>query len=188
MKCGAMRSFVTLSGTCSLDLGIQAKARHPMAMIRECYPTLKPEESSPIESIWNDYLSVTKRRNDDEIKKFILSQMVESLETNNRTNKLLNERSRKESLILLGTRDFSLENFKVSDSSLYLTYERHFLVLALEIRRTLQAMIIPMQTLWSQLSSKRSDEIWFTQHKVVFSGHHQSLTRSSTSLATRSWI
>ncbi|KAE9370188.1 hypothetical protein N431DRAFT_468258 [Stipitochalara longipes BDJ] len=70
-KCGAMRSFVTSSGTCSLDLGIPADARHPMVMIRECYSVLKPEEVSPIESIWNEYLSVTKRKDEAEIKNFI---------------------------------------------------------------------------------------------------------------------
>jgi len=54
VKCGAMRSFVTSSGTCSLDLGIPAGARHPIVMVRECYSALKPEEVSPIESIWNE--------------------------------------------------------------------------------------------------------------------------------------
>ena len=67
IKCGAMRSFMTSSGTCSLDLGIPAVARHAMVMIRECYLVLKPEVVSPLESIWNNYLSITKRREDAEI-------------------------------------------------------------------------------------------------------------------------
>lgn len=33
----AVRSFVTSSGTCSLDLGIPDFAQHPNFMIRECY-------------------------------------------------------------------------------------------------------------------------------------------------------
>ena len=47
----AMRSFVTSSGTCSLDLGIPDFAKHPMIMIRECYQAREPEIISPIHSI-----------------------------------------------------------------------------------------------------------------------------------------
>jgi len=74
VECGAMRSFVTSSGSCSLDLGVPANTHHPIVMIRECYSVLKPEEVSPIDSIWNEYLSATKKKDEAEIKNFITSQ------------------------------------------------------------------------------------------------------------------
>lgn len=49
--CGAMRSFVTSSGTCSLDLEIPVFAKHPKIMIRECYDHVTPPSFSPLSNI-----------------------------------------------------------------------------------------------------------------------------------------
>ncbi|PMD46006.1 hypothetical protein L207DRAFT_576886 [Hyaloscypha variabilis F] len=112
VKCGAMRSFVTSSGTCSLDLGIPADARHLMVMIRGCYPALKAKDVSPIESIWNDYLSVTGRKDEAEIRRFITSQNIESLALGSNFNKLLNERDQERGFDLLGKKRILLGNYE----------------------------------------------------------------------------
>lgn len=69
----ATRSFVTSSGTCSLDLGIPAFAQHSNFMIRECYREHPPSFSSPLDAIWPIYESKTFGRNDDEIEQFLKS-------------------------------------------------------------------------------------------------------------------
>lgn len=48
---GAIRGFVTSSGTCSFDLGIPTFAKHPMLMIRECYRHKEPNLVRPIYNI-----------------------------------------------------------------------------------------------------------------------------------------
>ncbi|KAK2597396.1 hypothetical protein QQS21_006020 [Conoideocrella luteorostrata] len=70
---GAVRSFVTSSGTCSLDLGIPSFAKHANLMILECYSKEPPSLVIPIEDFWCRYEHLTLRRNDDEIKKFFIS-------------------------------------------------------------------------------------------------------------------
>lgn len=67
---GAVRSFVTSSGTCSLDLGIPRFAKHANLMIRECYRKEPSLFASPLENIWRRYENLTLARNDDEIKDF----------------------------------------------------------------------------------------------------------------------
>ncbi|EFQ30439.1 hypothetical protein CGRA01v4_09981 [Colletotrichum graminicola] len=75
----AVRSFVTSSGTCSLDLGIPTFAQHKNLMIRECYRTKPMSDQTPLDSLWPRYLSKTLGRNDAEIGQFLLSIDLESL-------------------------------------------------------------------------------------------------------------
>jgi len=66
MTSGAMRGFVTSSGTCSLDLGIPVFARHPNIMIREAYAGEPIVAYSPLEATWQRYQSLLQcgRRDD----------------------------------------------------------------------------------------------------------------------------
>ena len=67
---GAVRSFVTSSGTCSLDLGIPSFARHPNFMIRECYRSKPPSIENPLDKVWAEYEERTLSRNDKNILEF----------------------------------------------------------------------------------------------------------------------
>jgi inorganic pyrophosphatase/exopolyphosphatase len=67
---GALRNFVTSSGTCSLDLGIPIFAKHPKIMMRECYRTPRPPCVSPLLATWEIYEALTQSRNDGAIRKF----------------------------------------------------------------------------------------------------------------------
>ena len=90
----AIRSFVTSSGTCSLDLGIPTFARHPKIMIREAYETLEPEILSPIHSIWSQYESLTQRRNDKAIKEFFVALDLGEEEVANSNDEFTNNKER----------------------------------------------------------------------------------------------
>lgn len=52
---GAMRGFVSSSGTCSLDLGIPTTAMHSKIMIREIYEKPIAPRASVIDSLWPTY-------------------------------------------------------------------------------------------------------------------------------------
>jgi len=69
--CGAMRSFVTSSGTCSLDLGIPVFAKHPKIMIRECYENFEAPILSPLLTSWPTYEKLTRTRDYNGLKKFL---------------------------------------------------------------------------------------------------------------------
>ncbi|KAI1422157.1 hypothetical protein F5Y12DRAFT_786959 [Xylaria sp. FL1777] len=67
-RSSAVRSFVTSSGTCSLDLGIPHFARHPSLMVRECYRKKPCVSVHPLDKLWLDYETKTLSRRDDEIQ------------------------------------------------------------------------------------------------------------------------
>ena len=90
----AIRSFVTSSGTCSLDLGIPTFARHPKIMIREAYETLEPEIPSPIHSIWSQYESLTQMRNDKAIRAFFMALDLGEKEVANNVDEFTNHKER----------------------------------------------------------------------------------------------
>ncbi|KUJ24631.1 DHH phosphoesterase [Mollisia scopiformis] len=69
--CGAVRSFVTSSGTCSLDLGIPIFAKHPKIMLRECYEKLEPPVPSPLCTIWPKYEKLIHLRDTLSLQRFL---------------------------------------------------------------------------------------------------------------------
>lgn len=107
----AMRSFVTSSGSCSLDLGIPAFAKHPMIMIRECYQARELEKISPIHSIWNEYEYLTQRKDDVAIRKFFASLQVEEQHIGSTFNEFLNDKEREMWYDLAGKKRLLAEDF-----------------------------------------------------------------------------
>ena len=87
-----MRSFVTSSGSYSLNLGIPAFAKHPMIMIRECYKARELEKESPIHSIWNEYEYLTQRKDDIAIREFLASLQVEEQHIESTFNEFANDK------------------------------------------------------------------------------------------------
>lgn len=69
---GAMRSFVTYSGTCSLDLGTPVYAQHPIVMNRECYPRIEAPIPLAILPIWERHEKLTHARDDAGLKEFLV--------------------------------------------------------------------------------------------------------------------
>ncbi|KAM7192132.1 DHH phosphoesterase [Rhypophila sp. PSN 637] len=78
-KAAAVRSFVTSSGTCSLDMGIPPFAQHPNFMIREAYRSQPKSVDNPFDTIWAEYERKTLQRNDPEIAQFFRTLDVNSL-------------------------------------------------------------------------------------------------------------
>lgn len=91
---GGLRSFVTSSGTCSLDMGIPVFAKHRMIMIRECYRSMPPETKSPLESIWSTYQSLTRQRGDKAIRSFITALKLDNVSPADHIDGFLVERER----------------------------------------------------------------------------------------------
>jgi len=102
VRSGAMRSFVTSSGTCSLDLGIPSFAQHSMIMIRECYQALKPEIISPMERIWNNYPRISAKRDDEAIREFLIAQDIGNLPLGLNSNTLLNDKEYERKFDIIG--------------------------------------------------------------------------------------
>ena len=107
----AVRGFVTSSGTCSLDLGIPAFAKHPMIMIRECYQAREPEEISPIHSLWNEYEYLMHRKDDAAIRAFFASLRIDEQDIGNTFNELVNEKEREMWYDLAGKKRLLAEDF-----------------------------------------------------------------------------
>lgn len=80
---GAVRSFVTSSGTCSLDLGIPVFAKHPKIMMREIYSLPQPPVIAMIESVWEEYERLTHSRDDLAIRKFLLGLDLDKITLTN---------------------------------------------------------------------------------------------------------
>ncbi|ORY09811.1 hypothetical protein BCR34DRAFT_540285 [Clohesyomyces aquaticus] len=76
---GALRNFVTSSGTCSLDLGIPIFATHPKIMIRECYKTLPSARSSELAVVWKTYQQLTQVKDNEGIRSLLLSLDLSNL-------------------------------------------------------------------------------------------------------------
>ncbi|OAG41893.1 hypothetical protein AYO21_03896 [Fonsecaea monophora] len=70
---GAMRSLVTSSGTCSLDLGVPVFAQHPKLMIRECYSWVGVPSPSAILPIWERYENLNHARDDAALQELLIS-------------------------------------------------------------------------------------------------------------------
>lgn len=68
---GALRGFVSSSGTCSLDLGIPAIAKHPKIMIREVYEKVLPLVTSPLIKTWPIYKQLVDTRDCNTLAKFL---------------------------------------------------------------------------------------------------------------------
>ncbi|KAE8440548.1 hypothetical protein EG329_007254 [Mollisiaceae sp. DMI_Dod_QoI] len=100
--CGAMRSFVTSSGTCSLDLGIPVFARHPKIMIRECYDQLNISVPSPLSSIWAKYELLTHSRNDIAIAEFINGLDLGQITITDSQDEFLYHKDKERSIDLIG--------------------------------------------------------------------------------------
>jgi hypothetical protein len=86
---GALRNFVTSSGTCSLDLGIPVFARHPKIMMRECYKSLAPPSPSPIMVVWEEYEKLTQSRNDNAIRSFLGSIDLDGLHSSHAADEFI---------------------------------------------------------------------------------------------------
>lgn len=112
MVSGALRSFVTSSGTCSLDLGIPATARHPKIMIRECYRSSKPVNTSAISDTWKKYMHATQSCNDKKIRRYILSLDLDSIQIGRHENTLLNHKEEEMLVNLKGKRLLLTENYQ----------------------------------------------------------------------------
>ena len=107
----AMRSFVTSSGTCSLDLGIPTFAKHPMIMIRECYQAREPEITSPIHSIWNEYECLTQKKDDVAIREFFASLQVKEQDVGSTFNEFVNNKEKEMWYDLAGKKRLLAEDF-----------------------------------------------------------------------------
>jgi hypothetical protein len=113
---GGLRSFMTSSGTCSLDMGIPDFARHPMIMIRECYQLKAPKRERPIDSIWAEYESVTHERDDKAIRDFLISLQPDDLRPKNdvdeflvkKENEMISDRAGKKRLLTGGYEDLQI--------------------------------------------------------------------------------
>ena len=101
-EAGAMRSFVTSSGTCSLDLGIPTFAQHPMIMIRECYRTKVERTTSPLEALYNDYQLLTLSKNDQKIEAFFESLDLPEMDTTNPMDEFVKDKEKEMAVDLLG--------------------------------------------------------------------------------------
>lgn len=107
----ATRSFVTSSGTCSLDLGIPAFAQHSNFMIRECYREQPPSYSTPLDAIWPIYESKTFGRDDHEIEQFLMSIDPENLLLTDNMDAFEAEKGRDRLADLVGKRRLLQANF-----------------------------------------------------------------------------
>jgi hypothetical protein len=68
---GALRGFVSSSGTCSLDLRIPNIARHPKIMIREVYEKVIAPDPSPLVDLWPIYERLTRSKDCDTLRGFL---------------------------------------------------------------------------------------------------------------------
>lgn len=128
-KSAAVRSYVTSSGTCSLDLGIPTFAKHPMMMLRECYPAKRSIPVSPINKIWHQYEAVTHSKDNKKIRDFLTSidspslvQQTDGLES------FLMEKEQEMAVDILGKRTLLLGQFshlkKLSKADMMSTLKR----------------------------------------------------------------
>lgn len=108
----AVRSFVTSSGTCSLDLGIPSFARHPNFMVRECYRTVPPVNDNPLDRIWTEYEAVTFSRNDEDIGGFFRSLDMEGIsQSHEELDGFIFEKNNERLTDLVGKKRLIEENF-----------------------------------------------------------------------------
>ena len=108
----AIRSFVTSSGTCSLDLGIPVFAKHPMVMIRECYQAREPDRISPIHSIWSKYECLTQNKDDVAIRNFFASLQIEEENIGDSFDEFVNDKEREMWCDLAGKKRLLAEDFR----------------------------------------------------------------------------
>ncbi|KAK4631165.1 hypothetical protein CLAFUW4_03784 [Fulvia fulva] len=109
---GAMRSYVTSSGTCSLDLGVPTFARHENIMLREAYRGMPPRPDLPIERLWERYQHLVLRqdRDDSAIKALLKNLSEEDFQINDSVDKFLMEKHTEMACDLKGKRDLLTGN------------------------------------------------------------------------------
>jgi hypothetical protein len=112
-KAAAVRSFVTSSGTCSLDLGIPSFAQHPNFMIREAYRSQPTSANNPLDGIWMEYEQKTLSRNDVEISNFFKTLDIDSLAVPNaELDGFLAEKNQERVVDLAGKKRLIEEDFR----------------------------------------------------------------------------
>jgi hypothetical protein len=108
---GAIRGFVTSSGTCSLDLGIPVFARHPKLMMREAYRSRPSDLDCPLDHTFAEYQSLIMRekKDDDALKDFLVRLTAEQLSFDEVSNDMMTEKRREMVIDLIGMRRILLD-------------------------------------------------------------------------------
>ncbi|KAK4548758.1 hypothetical protein LTR36_008531 [Oleoguttula mirabilis] len=113
LQSGAMRSFVTSSGTCSLDLGVPIFARHPLIMIREAYKGPPPKWNWPLDRIWADYqaLMCQKSKDDAALERLLFELRDNDFVVEDDVDSLIVDKRREVAADLKGKRRILLDDF-----------------------------------------------------------------------------
>ena len=111
IQSGAVRSFVTSSGTCSLDLGIPVFAQHSRIMIREAYRCKPCELDCPLDRTFAKYQSLVMKetKNDAALERLLLSLSAEDLAFDHSLDSMITEKRKEMTVDLVGKRRVLLD-------------------------------------------------------------------------------